>query len=386
MNYLEEVKAKVRLEEGEQVLEKILAAIYLQPGISTKVLARKSLLPVPVVAAIKKELIKAGLCSKRYGISLTPEGRKFVEYTLGFQGIDTEGYQCIISMDSPLEDVFQEELATLSALFDERPQVDVTLDQSKCTPETSLKRALLCLQKQALIGKEVLCVGDDDLVSISIGFVLRRLFPDMEWTTQVHVVDIDTRFLDYIEQTAGRYSFPIQCHHADLRQPLPDLLQRRFDCFFTDPPYTLPGVNLFLSRGIEGLKQKAGCPIFLSFAHKSPEFAVEMQRGFVEMGLAVTEVTPAFNVYEGAEMIGNSSQMIVLQTTLHTTPFVRETFDDLLYTGELKRTIRVYQCKHCQSRFQVGAKGDYNTIEELKTRGCPHCRKTTFNLIDRTTL
>jgi predicted methyltransferase len=148
----------------------------------------------------------------------------------------------------------------------------------------------------------------------------------------------------------------------------------------------LPGLNLFLSRGIEGLKQQAGCPVFLSFAHKSPEFAVEMQRGFVQMGLAVSEISPAFNEYEGAAIIGNTSQMIVLHTTSHTTPSICETFDDLLYTGELKRTIRVYQCKQCQTRFHVGVKGDYKTIEILKHCGCPQCGQTTFDFLERTTV
>lgn len=41
-------------------IERFLIECYLNPGISTKGLARATLLPTPVAAAIKKELIRAG--------------------------------------------------------------------------------------------------------------------------------------------------------------------------------------------------------------------------------------------------------------------------------------------------------------------------------------
>lgn len=68
MNYIEEVKTKVRLQEGVQVIEQPLVASYMRPGISTKELARHTYLPVPITAAIKKELIKAGALIQERGV------------------------------------------------------------------------------------------------------------------------------------------------------------------------------------------------------------------------------------------------------------------------------------------------------------------------------
>lgn len=56
INYIEEVNKNVNIEEGKKTLENILITIYLKGGISTKELARNSLLPIPLVAAIKKRI------------------------------------------------------------------------------------------------------------------------------------------------------------------------------------------------------------------------------------------------------------------------------------------------------------------------------------------
>ena len=68
-------------------------------------------------------------------------------------------------------------MTMIKRIFDNRPNVDVTLDQSKCTPETSLKRAILCVKNNTLVGKKILCIGDDDLVSVSTALLLKKLFP-----------------------------------------------------------------------------------------------------------------------------------------------------------------------------------------------------------------
>ena len=49
LNYIDEVNKNVNIEEGKKTIENILIAIYFREGISTKELARDSLLPIPVV-------------------------------------------------------------------------------------------------------------------------------------------------------------------------------------------------------------------------------------------------------------------------------------------------------------------------------------------------
>lgn len=385
-NYLDEISANVRLEEGSVVIEQLLLECYFNPGISTKELARKTLLPVPVAAAIKKELVKAGALMQENGTRCSKAGTAWIEQELGYGGVNRSLYLKLTAGDADWRAELADVLSELQELFRLRPQVDVRIDQSKCTAATSLRRAVLCLKQQALIGKRVLCIGDDDLVSVSLGFLLRKLFPEAKGahaTTRIDVVDIDERFLSYISETAARERLPIQCRRWDLRQPLAEEWQGQYDCFFTDPPYTLQGMTLFLSRGISGLKKRKGALIFLSFAHKSPEFMLAMQREFVRMGLMVSATFPRFNEYEGAEMIANRSQMIVLKTTEQTRPEFAGAFEDALYTGEVKRTLRTYRCQQCGEGVYVGFQGDVPTIEQLKNQGCPRCKNDTFQLIEK---
>lgn len=384
MNYIEQVYNNVNIEEGYLAIENMLLEVYFNEGISSKELARKTLLPVPLVAAIKKEFIKVDVLIQDRGIRLSKLGRAYVEEQLGYRGLDIELYNKLINSMWDIDKDFKLEKEILEKLFNERPQVDVTIDQSKCTVETSIKRAILCLQYHSLVGKTILCLGDDDLVSISLGFILKRLFSDIDYcNTKICVFDVDQRFLDYISAIAKQYSLPITCIQTDLRHPIDKNYMNKFDCAFTDPPYTIQGINLFVSRAITALKSMKGLPIFLSFAHKSPNFTLEMQGSFVLMGLGISEIVPRFNRYEGAEIIGNSGQMIVLKTTDKTTEIIENEFEHALYTGELKRTLRSYKCKKCGEVIKVGFREEYKTIEELKKIGCPKCREGIFDLVNK---
>lgn len=383
-NFIEIANESVRLEEGISIIEQLLLECYMNPGISTKELARAALIPIPVAAAVKRELIKAGAIEQDKGARCSMRGRVWVEEQWGYRGINKKLYQELMVFEDLSHPELHNLLVVLKEIMIHRPMVDVRIDQSKCTPETSLRRALLCLRQQTLVGKQILCVGDDDLVSISIGLLLQVLFPNGGHSkTIVQVIDVDERFLQYIHDVAQLRQLPIQCVHHDLREQLPARLHGQFDCFFTDPPYTLQGMSLFVSRGISALRKRKGLPIFLSFAHKSPDFMFAMQREFIRMGITTSATLPRFNEYEGAEIIANRSQMIILKTTECTMPECKGRFMDALYTGEVRQTIRKYQCKRCGNKITVGIQGKMATIEQLKQRGCLSCGNDSFHLISK---
>ncbi|HCQ90551.1 MULTISPECIES: bis-aminopropyl spermidine synthase family protein [unclassified Clostridium] len=383
-NYLETVNKNVNIDEGIQAITNTLINIYFKEGISTKELARKNFLPIPVITAIKKELIKCDLVVQDRGVRLTRKGRGFVEQNLGFYGLNIELYTKLFSESWKDIKEINEVKKALNEIFINRPQADVTIDQSKCTVDTAIKRAVLCLRNSALIGKRILCIGDDDLVSIALGFLLKKLFNDIRYSkTKIFVMDIDNRILDYISSIAKKEELPINCEYVDLRSPLSESFKGQFDCFFTDPPYTLQGMNLFLSRGLEALKNESGLNIFLSYAHKSPEFELNMQKYFVDMGLMVSEILTAFNDYDGAEIIGNIGQMIILKTTSSSKSLIENCYQEPIYTGELKVTVRFYKCKECGEIMKVGFSERFNTIEELKEKGCYKCNNKVFQLIEK---
>lgn len=378
------VYSQVSIKEGKKVIENILLDIYFKPGISTKEMARKTLLPLPLVSAIKKELIKAGLVEQKRGVNCTARGNRFVEQTMGFGHLDHNLYQRL-KYEQWQPDELKDMMNKLESVFEGRPQVDVTIDQSSCTLATSMNRAVLALRHEALIGRDIVCLGDDDLVSVSLAFLLKQLYHNdaTKSNTRIYVFEIDKRITSYVNYLAETEDLPIVCYEMDFREQLPPEFLHSFDCVFTDPPYTQQGMSLFVSRGIQLLKRDVGLPMFLSFAHKSPDFTLAMQREFANMGLLVTSVLPRFNEYIGAEIIGNTSQMIVLQSTEETHESIEREYRQALYTGEVKRTIRLYECKHCNRVTEVGFQMQWQTIEHLKKEGCPDCRHETFELIQK---
>ncbi|WP_315120445.1 bis-aminopropyl spermidine synthase family protein [uncultured Clostridium sp.] len=383
-NYLQIVSESVNIEDGEESIKNILIDIYFKDGISTKELARKNLLPIPVVAAIKKEFIKQGVLIQNRGVRLTERGRNFIGNQLGFLGLNKELYMKLLEEPWKEHKEIREIKEVLGEIFINRPEVDVTIDQSKCTVDTAVKRAVLCLRNSALIGKNILCLGDDDLVSIALGFLLKKLFADIKHCkTRIIVMDIDRRIMDYINKVAKEEDLPVQCEYIDFKLPLPEKFKKKFDCLFTDPPYTLQGMELFLSRGVEALKNERGRTIFLSYGHKSPEFELNMQKIFVDMGLTVLDILNGFNAYDGAGIIGGIGQMIVLKTTSRTKVSIGTSYEGKIYTGELKVTVRSYKCRGCGEIIKVGDLKEFKTIEELKAKGCRKCNNRIFNLIQK---
>jgi L-amino acid N-acyltransferase YncA/DNA-directed RNA polymerase subunit RPC12/RpoP len=97
------------------------------------------------------------------------------------------------------------------------------------------------------------------------------------------------------------------------------------------------------------------------------------------MGLVVNQVNHFFNEYQGASILGGSSQLIHLLTSQATAPAIPESRYDLaIYTGEVSPTKRSYRCANCGARIEVGRDHAFNTIETLKAQGCPGCGKAQF--------
>lgn len=254
-DYISVVYENTNLKEGEACITHFLTSLYLNPHISTRDLSLALFIPVPVATAIKKEFQKCGLVLQERGVVLSDKGIEFVEEELGYKGVYRDKLYQILQNEDIRKRQIDELAIKYKGVFEDRPSVDVTVDQAKGTPETAFKRAMLCLETGSLIGKKLLCVGDDDLVSIALGLLLKELGVKSH-KTEICVFDIDDRYINYIESIATLMDLPVKCYHTDLREPLPLHYTDYFDAFFTDPPYTLNGLSLFLSRGVSVLKKK----------------------------------------------------------------------------------------------------------------------------------
>ncbi|MGD8237209.1 MAG: bis-aminopropyl spermidine synthase family protein, partial [Armatimonadota bacterium] len=310
---LNQVASASRLHEGDEGVRRVLRVVYREGPLPLKALARHTRLPVPVVAAVRRELEKRDLLRRAGGVTLTRRGRRFVTRRLGIRAPASFACGACSGPRIQIPPTLRGLLEKLRTHLSGRPTVDVALDQSHGTAETALRRALYMHQHDALEGREIVLLGDDDLVSVAVCLLLRHLGATAE--RGVCVLDVDARVLDYIANVAEADNLPIMCCAHDLREPLPPTFLGHFDTFATDPPYTAAGAKLFVSRGLSALKGGPGRQGFLCFCHKRSDSMVDVLAALVGMHLQLDEIIPAFNDYEGASILGSSSQMIHLLTT-----------------------------------------------------------------------
>jgi len=382
---LHDLAARTRLREGAAGIEAVLRTIHRSGGITGRDLARQTRLPIPVVTALRREMEKAGLVQPGPHIRLSPQGLALVE---GDWGWVSRGFLCPLCRGRHVVpgSGWAGVLGQLDAWFAENPTVDVTLDQSHCTPETNLRRVLYMQTHGALAGKSVLLLGDDDSVSLAIGLAGRVLNPQGgRLARRICVVEADPRIIAHLRYAAEADHLEIETVEHDLRDPLPAELLGAFDTVVTDPPYTVPGLELFVSRAVSALAPGGGRPIFLSFGHRPPQEQVVLTAALTEMGLAITELLPDFNEYRGAGILGGVSALYHLVSTPESRPTVQGTYTGLLYTGEIRPTIRVYRCVMCDMRYRVGqaADADATSIEALKAAGCTVCGSSMLELESR---
>ena len=362
---LRRIADNTALREGEEGVRRILREIYRSKRIGTKELAVLTLIPVPTVAAVRKELEKEGLITRaKEGASLTSLGEKFAEDQLGLTRQHRLVCPTCMGRTIQIPEAFAPILGTLRKRLPSRPEPLTRLDQAHGTSETALRRALYMLEKGDVEGRDILFLGDDDCTSIATGL--------LRVAHRISVADVDARLLHVIQRISHEEHLDVECLEHDLRAPLPAKWHRQYDVVFTDPPYTNPGLVLFLSRGLTALKPREGASLYLAYAHQPPKGMLTVQKTLTAMGLAQQELLPRFNVYEGAEMLANTTFLSRLETTAQSRPLITGVFRGKLYTGEITQTVRVYQCR-CGERQRVGAAEPYSTIEALKATGCPKC-------------
>jgi predicted methyltransferase len=189
-------------------------------------------------------------------------------------------------------------------------------------------------EADALVGRRILLLGDDDLTSLAIDRVVRQ-FGSEATIAGLAVVDVDPAIVEFVRRELADARFPALCMHHDLRAPLPDELRSAFDTVVTDPPYTIAAACLFLSRAAEALEGTRG-NVFLSFGSRRPDASFRLQRAIADMGFAIEGLARDFNEYVGAGVIGGTSHLYRLAATSWLRPEFAGQFDAPLYTAEAR--------------------------------------------------
>ncbi|MFX0116525.1 MAG: bis-aminopropyl spermidine synthase family protein [Candidatus Hodarchaeota archaeon] len=378
---LENIANLAKLNEGSEGVLRVLHALFRKGPISTKELARETYLPIPVAVAVRNELQKQGIVMKTSsGTVLTAKGEK-IATDFGFRSrVEARCSTCEgigILLPNELEEQFQ----LFKEICKKRPPPRTELDQARTTPFTAFARALQMQEHGNLDGKRICFLGDGDLVSLAVSMLGN---PE-----EVCVFELDERLSDFISTTAQDQDIMIDVLLQDLRIPLPIAQKSRFDVFSTDPPYSLQGSLLFLLRGLQLLKKISNRAGYLSMRLPDFESLQTMQTFLVSSGCILREIRRNFNHYEGAEILGNRSDLYLIETgpNFHAIRLSEAIFDQnsSIYTGIIRPTTRIYKCVDCGALYQVGMSQLYQSIEALKNAGCATlaCKSSTFRLLER---
>lgn len=371
------VAGAVGLAEGESGIRDILVAVLAAEPAAVREVARLAELPVPIVAAACNELRRRGIVDTQRPVRLTPVGRSAVAaanpaLTLQVTCPECGGRGAVV----PAE--VASLAAALQATAEGMPGAKAELDQTHCTVDTKLGRVLRLHQARALAGQRILLLGDDDLISVAIA-----RFADLTGSAplirRLLVVDTDADILRWINQQVAHTGTVVETLEHDLRQPLPPSLADAFDVVLTDPPYTVAGAELFLSRAVAALAPEPGRHVFFSFGARRPEETVAVQRALAEMGLAVRSLAPGFNEYLGAGVLAGTSNLYHLRTAPGARPLIEGVYDGPLYTADNRVTAtRPYRCARCREVHPVGPGSRWPQIAALQAAGCPACGGTVF--------
>ncbi len=373
--WLAELAESIQLREGVEGIIRCLWALYGKKIRSTRDWSASVQIPVPVLAALRKELEKRNILNPGPKLSLHESGIFQLETLFGKQErIDSTCTACngtgrfIPPEIMPVLEEFQ-------VLCEKRPNADVTLDQSHATPETGIRKALLLLEK-GLLSRPLFFMGDDDFISLACLLLRKRFLSNHEKSGTMMVADIDARYLDLIRELSQER---IQVRQYDVRDELPIDLHDKFSVALTDPAYTENGITAFAYRCQEALENHG--TLFLSMPFSDGSTLGAIQTNLLNMSFVFRDILIGFNHYHGACLHASRTNLIIAEKIgIPPEKSIRLRYTPL-YTGDIRTPGAIYSCSGCNIQYPVGPDCKYLTIHELKKAGCGNCGNNVFRRI-----
>ncbi|MCA9307978.1 bis-aminopropyl spermidine synthase family protein [candidate division WWE3 bacterium] len=208
-------------------------------------------------------------------------------------------------------------------------------DQFFCVESDAFKKALTLISKYPPKYSSVVILGDDDFVSIALlllGVEFKRLV----------VFDIDQQLLNYLNSIYAQHGKSAEFVYYDAANFVPKTYSNKFDAVVTDPPYTSAGVSLFLKRALQMLNSNSTPYGSIFLYHGASKGFMNRDRDvnkFIDgYNLVIDEKTPNFIKYTGAETVGNSSDLYILNTTSESHAYLVED-STALYTNDTNKHV-----------------------------------------------
>jgi len=217
---------------------------------------------------------------------LTPKGRKFVKGLVPVLTPKSYKTRYCYPIPKPMQGI----LKKIKKIYKEVKPKD-EFEQGSLRPEASVRKISYAINRGDIAGKHIVCVGDDDLLSLIMGMT--------GLPKSILVLDIDKDIIGIINKHKKRLSVPITTKIHNLYYPIPSKFKGKYDTFLTQPPDTVLGYTLFLSRGVELLKREPGMIGYGGLTPTAcPRLAlVEIQNIIVKMGLVQTDYIHKFCEY-----------------------------------------------------------------------------------------
>lgn len=227
-----------------------------------------------------KKMEEKGLIEIKNGrVAITEKGRNLVKLKreeMKCPECDGTGYEILKEIKRDYEKIVQN-----------RPLPIEKYDQGYISIDGVLRRVSFMMERGDLHAN-IFVIGDDDFFSIAsaLTYVPKKIV----------AIDIDERVINFINKIAEEYSLKIEGHVLDSQKENKDFLHK-FDVFITDPVETLPGIKLFLSRGVASLKNKGSGYFGLSTLEASRKKWYEIQKMIHDMGFVITDIRRQFSMY-----------------------------------------------------------------------------------------
>lgn len=140
-----------------------------------------------------------------------------------------------------------------------------------------------------LYDKDILLVGDDDLLSVALSLTYMP--------SKICVLDIDERIGNYLSQVNKEHGFDIEFRKYNVAEPLPDDLIHKFDVFSSEPLETVSGLKAFIGRGVSCLKANGVGYFGLTVAEASHEKWLKIEKLLANGNCVITDILRGFSRY-----------------------------------------------------------------------------------------
>ena len=231
----------------------------------------------------KEELIKVD----KSGFHITEKGKEKINK----KALEFEGKICPYCLGKRIvpNGKFKEVLEIFKKIVEKRPTPLLNFFQGYMLERDVIARLALMHYYGDLEGKDIILIGDDDLLSIALALT--------GLPSSIVVLDIDKRFNDFLKIVNKDYGFDIKFFEYDVSKPIPKELRGKFDIFSSEPLETFSGLRAFIIRGLSCLKENGVGYFGLTNYEASSEKWLKIQKLLVKMNCVITDIIQGFSVY-----------------------------------------------------------------------------------------